>query len=787
MIIRRKLPVLAGLLLNLGPGSVNAQVLEEITVTAQKREQSIQDVGIAITAISGAQMEALGFDNAQQITAQVPGATTIQPNGPSAFFTSIRGVGQNDFSGDHQESPVAVYVDEVYISAAAGAGFQLFDMERVEVLRGPQGTLFGRNATGGLVHYVTRKPGEELEAYVKLTAASYNQIKAEGAIGGGLGDAVSGRLSFVRNKHDPYIENRIGTDLNNGDDFALRGQLLFGIGERTDWLLSARYSEQDIDTGFFDHQVARLNAQGLGEAAPGLRDFQDLGDSRAPAYADDDGDVYAGAYNVVGFNELEIAGATSNLRWAGERFDLVSITDFSTLKKDYIEDSDASPNDFFSFFLKSDLEQFSQEFRLSGGAGRHRWVAGLYYLDIGGDFANGGIAQNFFAAQFPGFGLNDPSLNFLGLNNPFSTDTRSSALFGQIDYELSDRWQFTAGLRLTREEKAMDFVSNFALFKNSNRSEPVLTNDGFGAGGPYFIYNGVSAGAGPTAVAFDFTETERPDNTIDKNMITAKLQLDYRPSDDTLVYVSYNRGIKAGGFNAPLDPTDLIDGVPENGTIRNMRFDEEVLNAYEMGSKTTFADGRARLNASVYYYDYNDYQAFRLEGLTLFVFNTDSTIYGGEIEIQASPGAGWDLQLGVAYINAEVEDAYRTPGGDVLDREPVLTPELTINGLARYEWDFDSGSFSLQGDFSYLSDHYFQLKNSPIGKQSAYTLVNLRGTWRAESEQWSISAFVDNLTDEEYRMMVFDLAAPPAGAGFGLAENYYGTPRWYGVSFTYNF
>ena len=134
----------------------NAAVLEEVVVTAQKKDQSLQDVGIAVTAFTGNQLKQLGWSNAEKVTSMTPGVTTIQPNGPSAFFTNIRGVAQNDFSGDHQESPVAIYVDEAYVSAASGAGFQMFDYERVEILRGPQGTLFGRNATGGLVHYITK-------------------------------------------------------------------------------------------------------------------------------------------------------------------------------------------------------------------------------------------------------------------------------------------------------------------------------------------------------------------------------------------------------------------------------------------------------------------------------------------------------------------------------------------------------------------------------------------------------------------------------------------------------
>lgn len=154
----------------LAPAS--AEVLEEVVTTAQKREQSVQDVGISVAAFSGKQLQQLGFTNAQDVTALAPGVSTIQPNGPSNFAIAIRGVAQNDFVSN-QESPVSVYIDEVYLSQMSSAGFQMFDMERVEILRGPQGTLFGRNATGGLAHYVTRKPTAEFNGYSQLTGGEY--------------------------------------------------------------------------------------------------------------------------------------------------------------------------------------------------------------------------------------------------------------------------------------------------------------------------------------------------------------------------------------------------------------------------------------------------------------------------------------------------------------------------------------------------------------------------------------------------------------------------------------
>jgi iron complex outermembrane receptor protein len=793
MFKKSKLVVSVAACLGVFSAGVSASVIEKIEITAQKRVQPLQSVGIAVTALSGDQMDALGLDNAQQVTAMAPGVTTIQPNGPSSFFVSIRGVGQNDFSGDHQESPVAIYLDEAYISAASGAGFQLFDMERAEVLRGPQGTLFGRNATGGLVHYITKKPTNDLEGYFDVTVGAYNQRKFEGAIGGGLTEDISGRLSFVNNKHDGYINNRIGTDLNNGNDWGLRAQLLIESFKDINWLLSVRAGDQDINSGFFEHSSARKNPNtGLGEHFNGL-DLQGTGDSLVPSYQDTDNDVHAGAYNVIGHNRLETAGITNNISWDLDEFEITFITDYSTLKKDYLEDSDASPNDFFAFFLKSDIEQFSQEIRVNGFTDTVDWVVGAFYLDIDGEFANGGAAQNFFSAQFPGFGLSDPSLNYLGLNTPFKTETKTTALFAQGEFDITEALSFTAGIRWSNEQKEANLTTYFSTFETADSSTVTSNNalDTAFAIDPdnfhYFHYGPTgTTGAGGLANAFGFSD-EGNYESIDDDLITGKLQLDWKVDKNTLVYLGYNRGVKAGGYNAPLDPTDLIDGNPDNGNVEDMRFDEEILNAYELGLKWSSVDDKLRINSAAYYYDYQNYQAFRLEGLTTFVFNTDSIVKGAEIEVQSNPFEGLDLIAGIAYIDNVVEDAFRQPDGQLLDRRAIMTPEWNANALVRYEWDFMDGFMAVQLDATYLSEHYFQLKNAPVGLQNGYILSNARVSYTNAEDSWTVAVFVNNLADKEYRTMALDLSGTPAQAGFGLTESYYGTPRWWGASFKYKF
>jgi iron complex outermembrane recepter protein len=763
----------------------NAAVLEEIVVTAQKKDQSLQDVGIAVTAFTGNQLKQFGWSNAEKVTAMSPGVTTIQPNGPSAFFTNIRGVAQNDFSGDHQESPVAIYVDEVYVSAASGAGFQLFDYERVEILRGPQGTLFGRNATGGLVHYITRKPDQAADGYLEFTAGDYDKIKVEGAVGGALTENISGRVSFLRNEHDGVLKNRVGPNLNDGDDWAVRGQLLFEFNSNAEWLISARAGEQDVNVGPFTHESARLNpVTGLGEHFNGT-DLTADGDSRIPVgYQDTDGDLFKASINVKGFNKIETSGLTSNFSMGiGDQMEFVSVTDITTLEKDYIEDSDAGPNDFFAFSLRSDIDQFSQELRLSGDRDSMSWVVGVFYLDIDGDFFNGGAASNFFAAAFPGFGLNDPSLETLGLNNPFSTDTKSTAVFAQADFDVTETLKITAGVRWSREEKEMDFKQFFSLFESPG-SFNVAVEDGLGLGGAIWTFSPdeVSNEPGGPAFGFDPIVGNPKDAKLDDDLITAKLSFEWTPNNDLLMYASYNRGIKAGGFNAPIDATDFYAGIraPEE-----MRFDEEVLNAYETGFKWTFADGLARLNVAAYYYDYNDYQAFALDSLTTVVFNTDAESFGAELELQASPTDGLDLLLGVGWIDNTVKDGFTQPGGRDVDREAVLTPEWNISGMARYEWSLGAGRIAAMADFNYMSSHFFQLKNSPVGEEDGYVITNARLSYTSASGKWVTSGYINNITDEDHRLMVFDLAGSPAEGGFGMNENYAGPPRWWGVSVQY--
>ncbi len=732
----RRHPWLAGLLLAglLCTGLISlpagAAVIEEIVVTAQKREQNAQEVGIAINALTGEQMEQLGYANAQQVTAMAPGVHTVQPNGEANYALAIRGVATSDFT-TNVESPIAVYLDEVYISQMSGTGFMLYDMERVEILKGPQGTLYGRNATGGLAHFVTKKPSEELDGYVRLTAGKYDQFKFEGAVGGPLSDTLMARLSISTNDHDPYIRNRIGRDLNDGNEQAARLQLLWSPSDSVDVLLNVRGMDQDIDTGFFEHVTSAVP----GQLTPTL--VNDV-----LGYIDNDGDVYAGDYDAPGFNDLETRGYTATVNWDLENFTFTSITDYSTVERDYIEDSDASPVPLFNFFLNTDAEQFSQEFRLQGETEGMNWVAGFYYMDLEIKDANGAETEPFID---PAGDTPDVS----GLDNPYQSTTESYSLFGQVEYDLSDRWTLVAGLRWIHDEKDHDLAVNAVDFI------PGTT-----------LRNG-----NPNILATIATYSgDREDDEI-----AGRLGLNWNVSEDVLVYFSYNRGVRSGGFNAPVFPLNP----PLGYTDDVISFDPEQLDAYEVGFKTTWQDGLVQLNGAAYYYDYNDYQAFQIIFLDTLTTNADAESTGAELELLASPVSGLDIVLGAAYNDIDVDLGSGTP-----ETTSVQSPQWNLNGLLRYEFGLFGGTMALQYDVHYRSEHFFSLTRAETVTENGYTLSNASIMYTSGDERWSINAFMQNIGEEEYLVQTFDLSGPDV---FGMTEQYYGRPRWTGLTFTYNF
>ena len=743
--------------------------MEEVVVTAQKREQPMQDVGIAVTAVSGEQMRTLGYTNAQEITALAPGVSTVQPNGEANYAIGIRGVANNDFT-TNVESPIAVYVDEVYVSQMSGTGFMLFDMERAEILRGPQGTLFGRNATGGLVQYISVKPDDEFGGYGTATYGAYNQVRFQGAVNLPMTEGFAARVSVASHQREGYVVNRLAPDrkLNDANDFAARAQFRWNL-DAWDVLLNLRQARQDIRTGFFQH----VSAIEPGRLTPERVNPFLLDAAGNPGYRDADGDSYSGDYDFEGRNELTSGGQSLTVKWDSADWSFTSITDASTTERDYIEDSDASPTDYFNFFLTTDAEQFSQELRLAGGSDTTAWVAGFYYLDLSVNDSNGGIAHGFLCDYFVLLGEapcppRAATDGRFGIYNPYRTEIQSGSVFGQWERKVSDELSLILGGRWISEEK-------------EHRYRDILV-----------LYD-ARATSGVRSDTLELADLESYAGTRDDDEWAARVQLDWRPSDGALYYFSYNRGVKSGGFNAPLLPTAGF----VNET--SMNYAPERLDAYETGFKLRLAGGRSTLNGAVYRYDYANYQAFSIIGLDTFTLNADAESQGFELELRASPATRLDLLLGIGYIDAKVTDVpgitvnraglealgeATKPGQHV---RPVQTPEWNLNGLVRYEWPVSglAGGLAIQVAGEHRTEHFFNLTNTAPLAEDGYTLWNAMVSYFPDAaDNWSLRLVVQNLTDEEYVVQGFDLSGSitiPNGF-WGMTEHYYGRPRMWSLS-----
>lgn len=748
----------------------HSQAIEEIIVTAQKREESMQDIGVSVTAFSGDTVRDLGLTRSTDIALQTPslniGTPVGEGNNPSI---TLRGVGLNDFN-DNNEGPVAVYKDDVYLGTMAGQTFQLFDVERIEVLRGPQGTLYGRNATGGLVHFISRMPTEELDAAFSLTGASNSQVKFEGAISGPLSDRVQARLAVATNDHDGYVENRLGPDTNEARSRAVRGLLNIDLSDQASLLLNAHWGKSDPRAPAYQHQVT------------------DPGGVDVWGYRDPDDDNFAGDYNRTGALDVETSGASATLTWNLGAVELVSITAFEEMDKVHEEDTDVGPVQGIWPDFRADYQQFSQEFRLSGENEALRWVAGLYYYDadIEGDYALrvdyfGGFIN--FLNDLPeadgGFGgglalvgapYDDAALlPFVDYDVDFDQKTESTAVFGQLDYALTDALNLTLGLRYTTEKR--DYV-----YTNRVGPRTGILNDFFMTVGvidpaAQFVYDYRDGGA-------DVIAGNR--NDIDNDNVSGKLGVEWAFADSAMAFANYSRGFKSGGFNAGFMDIDMQTARDVFGV--NTQYDEETLDSLEVGIKTELAGGLVRLNATAFSYDYKDFQALTLFGLSQFIVNTDAEVRGGELELVAAPIEGLFVSLGLSALDTEIDAVRNLNTGELLTgTEMVLAPEFSANGLIRYTWDLAASQVSLQADFSHQDDHFFDVVNQSIAREDAYTVWNARASYRFGSAlNWEVSAWVQNLTDEEYRLYTFDFSGPGA-----FNQQFFAPPRWYGVTLDY--
>lgn len=720
---------------------VSAQVLEEVIVTAQKREQGMQEIGLSITALNGEQMRDFGMTRSVDLAAQTPGLNldgTV--GGTYQSIPTIRGVTQNDFSAI-QEAPNAVYLDGVYLSSINIAQFGLFDVDRAEVLRGPQGTLFGRNATGGVVHFISRKPTEEFEAYVDAQLFDQNGFggRAEAAVSGSISDTARGRLAGYYAAQDGYWDNDLAgaNDVYETDgDYALRAQLEFDINQ--DLTVGVNVLRGDFsrsDNGTYRYRPGAVDpATGFGFDLTAQNDpgAQNLVCAGCDFFGQDGSDSSPNdsSFNDVGHLEKELWSVTGNIEWQFDRFTLTSITNYMDVFTDYSEDCDGSGIDYCQFPILLDMQQFSQEIRLDGQIDRLTWQAGFYYLNIDAD-TNSGFQSTVFD---------------FATGDKIDQDTRSWAVFTQLEYQISDQWNLIGGLRWTEDDKDFD---SLVAFTNGASADPAVITQA-------------------ANIIDNFSDSQSEGDWA------GKVSLEYTPNDNWLIYAGVTRGNKAGGYVANLNGFAL----PES----DREFGAEVLTNYELGFKgTNLFDDRVRLNASAFYYDYNGYQSFDFFGLGSVIRNRDAEIYGAEIEVAAAPAEGWDFLFGIALLDTEVSGV-TLPTAQVVTNEAPKSPDLTLNGLLRKEWPAFGGTMAAQMDFNYSSKSYASVANSEATHLPSYIVGNAKLTYLSPDERWDMSLFVKNIADEDVQTFAFDLAI----AAFGINIESYAPPRMVGMQGRYN-
>ncbi len=727
------------------PGFSFGQAIEEVVVTAQRRAESLQDVPIAVSALTGDDLDSLGVASAEEVLRLIPNAGTVPQGGAKQNFF-IRGVGTADFHLN-VVGAVGVFLDDSSLNSPFSVSFTTFDMERVEVLRGPQNTLFGRNTTGGAVNYISRKPSVEegVNGYLQGGFGSYSQFDLEGAIGLPLGDDVAVRLAAVSNTRDGVFDNlTLGRDAGERDRQAGRAQLLWNAGPDWELLFNVRAARGRGDPVPFKN-VGFLDPNDL--TAPCAVPVDDIIPQNNPNCADSSGFVHQyGDWEDVFGNlqhreELDITGYGLTAVWEPGPVTFTSVTAVDSLDIEYNEDSEGAPTTIFQFYQEGDYDQWSQEFRVTSSAEESvRWIAGVYFFSEDAHYTT--AVRRTPAPLAP----SGPDMFNITPNTIVQQDNEALSIFGQLDFDLRDDLTLTAGYRWTNETKeGTNAVSVRCVGPN---------------GGPPFCPSVPdSAFIGREAILSFPVLFQPPVERLDGdwNEWGARLALNYQFTDEALLYGSISRGFKGGGFS--IAALQALLGLAAQDV------EPEILWAYEVGLKSDWLERTLRLNAAVFFYDWEGLQSFQ----PLIVPGTgtavpqllnvpESSLIGAEIEVTWVPAEGWYVQAGLGVLDSEIDDAGLIAGVSEGNDLPN-TPDLTFTGLVRKEIQLQEGLLGLQTNFRYRDDVTYDLANAPNLSQEGFWSVNARASYAfGAEEQYDVAVWGENLTGEEYCIGMTSLA-----------------------------
>ena len=788
-------------------GQEGDSALEEITVTAQRREQSLQDTPVSITAFTPERLDELGIHDPVRMMDFVPNAIVSSGTGRGGEVMqfSIRGVNEARIS-PVLDPGVAIYVDDVYYGRPQVGFLQFVDVERVEILRGPQGTLFGKNSTGGAVRYITKKPDlDGNNGYVDIAVGDYSRVNLKGAFNAVLSDSTAVRVSAGSFERDGYVKRLAdNVDLGNQNSRAFQFQLRhqpsdrLTIDFRTDYSVTSdnNGAVKLIDYYRFNNDVDLPNPGGppnpASPSSSAIAAWNNQWGGTAMEYA---AEIPDSLYEVAGtgllpWTENESTGVTLDINWSfSENTSLRSITGYREMTSTAFRDPDdvAHAVTFFDDYAESFADFWSQEFQLNGLSFNERlnWVAGIYYASDDNGVNEFADRDGRSTSRYGALMLNDNSLQ----------ETKSFGAFAQGSFNMTDALVLTLGLRYTEDDKNYT-VRQTAVW--DSQLDQLADQLGLADLVPP-TYEGGTCDPSIQASCVANPGVSGGD-TFDA--VTPRVALEWHMSDDLMLYGSYSGGFKSGGTN---DSTRDI----------NTPFDEETLDSYELGFRSTFADGRVRANLTAFSMDYQDKQ---ITVTTSPICNNrcttnvgDGKITGWEFDGMAAITENLIWNLAVGILDAKWDDITNPSAGVTYSSPFSAAPDLTWNTGLRLSNDLSSGAVIVTSlDYAYTDAHATSPQDSTTLYIPEYDLLNFRIKWISPDSTYELSVFCSNCTDEEYVRAGNGWAGGTFNTSFPYKENdsppytantqdplrnaapgittvFVGAPRMIGAQFRYNF
>ncbi len=795
--------------------------ISEIIVTAQKRAENVQNVPISISAFTAESLASRGISDVTAMGNLSPNvsldAGTPFSGSSSVLSAFIRGIGQNDFAFN-LDPGVGVYLDGVYLARSVGANQDLLDVERVEILKGPQGDLFGRNTIGGAISIVTRAPAKEFGGKLEISTGSYHRIDVKGSVNLPISDNLFSSFSFATKKNDgyqklvafpgfasgvigdqfPQFGSKNPDSFGGEDQYSLRGKLLWEATDDINVALTGDYLHQDNNgvastvlkthtdaadpsnvfgplfngclagalppfavAGLCNNILYGTSLGGLGLTNPSLF----YGDQ----YISNDIDkTYATGSS---FSRLRNYGGALAVDWDLGATQLKSITSYRELHWQSAQDEDGSPLPILQTSFDMNQKQFSQELQLTGEAFNDRlsYVLGAYYFSESGNLHD--------LVTFPGGLLQIDGENLLG--------TKNYATFAHLNYKISDTLSITLGGRYTHEKKRFTGLQQDAngFFYKMNgyyvvdaASQAALCAVGQAAPSLIGIPAGVFCYPNPAVPTQVYPLAPAGGFRQSFNNFSPKIGLEFKPNDDVMVYGSFSKGYKTGGWTTRLT-------APQPAGTPAPTFGPEKATTWELGVKSEFADRKAQLNFSTFYTKYNGIQLNFQVGTSPTLQNAGTAeIYGFEAEFLARPVPDLTLSAGVGYTHAEYTELSPFVTGVTLNSSLPKTPEWKLTLSPQYRLDLgDHGDVLLSADYTHATSMFNDTENTALLARPATDMLNASITYRAPDKNWELAVGATNLTNERY------LTTGQGQIAGGVTYGTYNRPREWSVTGRVNF